>query len=648
MRTRIGTQSILGVGLVTAVTIGVMAFLFLRAQRSELVFELTRSADQLSETIKSSTHWDMLENRRDNMHRQIETIGRQKGIGRIRLFNKEGRVMFSSDAKEIGQALDKKAEACYACHVEGRPLEKLPIQARARTFEGPDGHRVLGIINPIQNEPSCSTAACHAHDEQQSVLGVLDVTVSMAEADRQMARAQALLAALALLAIVAISLLLWWLNRTLVLKPVRALLAGTRRVADGDLSTTIPVQANHELGDLAKAFNTMTHKLSETQRQLTQADKLASVGRLAAGVAHEINNPLTGVLTYASLLQKRAGDDEAMRADVDVIVRETKRCREIIRNLLDFARPVPPNRRPTDLNEVVRHAIAVVVNQLAMNKVDLALDLGESLPSVPADSNQIQQVMVNLLLNAADAIGEGGGRIRVLTRATALPVRGHAPIRGARCPAGCDLMDRDARIGGLPTIRAVRVYRGAESLVRIDPIYGRYSDAATEDFEEGTILSHACPSCRTSLDLPDEKCGACGATVFGVLVPDGGRVLWCARKGCHWTRWEKMDVIGEQPVAELAVEDTGRGISPEDLPHLFEPFFSTKGSRGTGLGLAVTWGIIEGHGGTIDVQSEPGKGSRFTIRLPLTPLPAGADGGSAGTGSRPVSTETQVAQEKKS
>jgi len=109
-----------------------------------------------------------------------------------------------------------------------------------------------------------------------------------------------------------------------------------------------------------------------------------------------------------------------------------------------------------------------------------------------------------------------------------------------------------------------------------------------------------------------------------------------------------MDAIGEQPIAELAVEDSGRGISPEDLTHLFEPFFSTKGSRGTGLGLAVTWGIIEGHGGTIDVQSEPGKGSRFTIRLPLAPLPAEADGATTGTGPRPVSTETQMAQEKKS
>jgi two-component system NtrC family sensor kinase len=335
----------------------------------------------------------------------------------------------------------------------------------------------------------------------------------MVQADRQIRSSRSVLLGLAVLAILASSLIIWWLNRSLVLRPVAALVEGTRRVAEGDLTTVIPVTANHELGDLAKAFNAMTQRVSETQRQLTQADKLASVGRLAAGIAHEINNPLTGVLTYASLLAKRYEGEGQTSADLEVIVRETKRCRQIIRELLDFARPTPPARKPTDINEVVRRALAVVANQLTESKVGLDLYLESDLPEANAQGNQIQQVLVNLLINAADAIGPEGGRIRVVT---------------------------------------------------------------------------------------------------GVA-----QVMPVGEEAIHWDS-------GARPMVEIRVEDTGCGIPAEALPHIYEPFFSSKGTKGTGLGLAVSWGIIESHEGTIGVQSEPGQGTRFTVRLPLAP---GAKGG---------------------
>ena len=619
MRTRIGTRLILGSGLVTAGVIGFMAVAIVRMHTAQLVSERTRSANQLSETIKGSTHFDMLENRRDNLHRQIQTIGnlKREGISRVRLFNKEGRIMFSSDSEEIGSSLDKRAEACYACHTEGRPLEKLDIQARARIFRGTDGTRVLGIINPIPNEPSCYTAECHAHSPQQSILGVLDVNVSMAEADQEIARSRWTLLALASLAVISSSLILWWLNRRMVLAPVSSLLAGTQRVARGDLSTTIPVTAQHELGDLARAFNAMTQRIAETQRQLTQADKLASVGRLAAGVAHEINNPLTGVLTYASLLAKRFEAEPSVKDDLDVIVRETKRCRGIVRELLDFARPTPPLRKSVDLNEIVQHSLAVVENQLSLNHVKLDLALGLDLPAAFADGNQIEQVIVNLLLNAADAIGAEGGQLRVQTRTVALPAWGHVPLRKADCPRGHDLLDRSVRIGGLPSVRLLAITKGREFLVHLDPLFGHFNHRFPQPMEEGEIATYACPECRRSLERVDAKCEVCGSPTFSALAGPDDPFTWCGRMGCHASHWASQEKAGERCLIELRVEDSGRGIQPEDLPHLFEPFFTTKGSRGTGLGLAVTWSIIEGHNGTIDVQSEPGRGTKFIVRLPL-------------------------------
>jgi two-component system NtrC family sensor kinase len=495
MRTRIGTRLILGAGLTTAVVIGGMAFTVIRSHTAQLLAERTRSADQLSETIKSATHYDMLENRRENLHRQIRSVGghQEQGIRKVRVFNKEGRIMFSSASEEIGTSLDIRGEACYACHAEGRPLEHLEIQARARAFRAPDGSRVLGLIAPIPNEPSCSTADCHAHSAKQSLLGVLDVNVSLAEVDREIAHSRIVILSSAALAIIAGSLMLWWLNRRLVVRPVAALVEGTRRVSQGDLDTVIPVSGRHELGQLAKAFNEMTKNLADTHRQLAQADKLASVGRLAAGIAHEINNPLTGVLSYASLLRKRMEHDVPACEDLDVIVRETVRCRGIIRGLLDFARPAAPARKPMDLNDVIRRSVSVVMTQLSLHHVNLSLGLAPDLPTVQADANQIEQVVVNLMLNAADAIGAEGGNIRATTRP------------------------------------------------------------------------------------------------------------------------------GPSSTIEFLLQDSGHGIPAEDLPRIFEPFFTTKGNHGTGLGLAVSWGIVEAHGGSLEAQSEVGQGTCFTLRLPIAP-----------------------------
>jgi two-component system, NtrC family, sensor kinase len=616
VHTRIGLQIVVAVGLVTAFGIALLATLTLRTQRREMIQQLTQSTDLLSETVKRSTQDYMLENRREHIRRQIEAIGREERIERVRVFNKQGTIVFSSDPTDVGRTLDKQAESCFACHAQGQPIEKPPVHKRARIFRAASGHRVLGIVNPIQNQPSCSSAACHAHAPEQTVLGVLDVTVSLDEVDRQIAASRNRIASLALGAVAVAGLLFWWLSRRLVSRPVEALTAGTRRVAAGDLTTTIPAVGHNELGELARAFNAMTARLSDAQRQITQADKLASVGRLAAGVAHEINNPLTGVLTYSSLLLDRAKDDAELRADLEVIVRETKRCREIVRGLLDFARQTPPRRQPTDLNDVARRAVAVVMNQLQLSHVALNLDLADDLPPVEADPSQMQQVFVNLLLNAADAIGERGGTIRLASRRTELKPRGHEPIRRAVCPNGCNLLDASTHVGGLAAIRVLREQGGKEWAFCLDPVYGRFNHSA-EPCDDGVVAPASCPRCKVSLLEPESACELCGAPTFAVRGPDDEAIRWCTRIGCHFTAWPAREQRGPLPVIEVSVADDGRGIAREDLAKLFEPFFTTKGVRGMGLGLAVTWGIVESHGGTVEVESEQGAGSRFSVRLPL-------------------------------
>lgn len=413
MRTRISHKLIAAVGGVATVIIGVFAYLILKSYDEHVISDIEEHAHQLSETVISSTRYDMLLNRRESLHQIINTIGRQEGIEKVRIFNKEGHIIFSTDTLDIGGFVDKQAEACYACHSADQPLESLPIENRTRIFEEADEERVLGIISPIYNEPGCSEGTCHAHSPDQKVLGVLDITMPLAEADAEQRANRRRLVILTILVIVVISAIIYWLAGRMVLRPVGRIFEATKKVASGDLSHSIPVEQSDEIGRLAESFNEMTKNLAEARSQLFQTDKLASVGRLAAGVAHEINNPLTGVLTYSSFLLNRAGDNPELRDDLEVIVRETKRCRNIVKGLLDFSRQSVPEKRLVQPNEIILRAADIVQNQLSIQRARFELSLHENLPQILADVNQLEQVLVNLFVNAGDAMDESGGVITV-------------------------------------------------------------------------------------------------------------------------------------------------------------------------------------------------------------------------------------------
>jgi two-component system NtrC family sensor kinase len=499
MRTKVSYKLIVAVGSVALIIIGFFSYGILSAHRQQLIGEVRRSAHQLSETVKSSTHYDMLLNQRESVYRIITTIGKQDGIKKVRIFNKDGAISFSTDPLDVGQMVDKRAEACYACHAVDQPLERLPIPERTRIFQLPGSGRVLGIISPIYNEPSCWQSSCHAHEPTKKVLGVLDISMSLDDVDRDIASSQKRLLLFGIVAIGAVSAMIYLLVNRIVLKPLNQIAAATRKVAAGDLQYKIALTKRDEIGILADSFNGMTQKLSEAQRQIYQSEKLAAVGQLAAGVAHEINNPLTGVLSYASFLLKRAEDRPDFKEDLEVIVRETKRCREIVKGLLDFARQLPPEKQACDITDIVERAVRIVQIQLAAHRVELQRSLRTDLPKIRVDANQLQQVLVNLLLNANAAIGDGGGTITLAT-------------------------DFAAREDGAPN---------------------------------------------------------------------------------------------QAQAIELRVSDTGCGISPANLQRIFDPFFSTKGAKGTGLGLAVAWGIVEKHNGHIAVESEVGKGTTFRVLLPI-------------------------------
>ncbi len=435
---------------VALITIGLFAWMDIRSNKLERLDLMIREASQFSDTVKRSIHYAMLQNRWEDAFQIMDTIGKQEGVSRVRVFTKEGTILFSTDRADIGRAVDKRGESCYACHAAERPLERLNLPDRARIFRDLGGQRLLGMITPLYNEPGCEKG-CHVHPESKRVLGVLDITLPLRRMDEEIAAATGRTAAAAAATIVLVALILTVIVRRGVVQPVRELVEGTKLVAHGDLMHRIPVRTEDEIGVLATSFNRMTETLAKTQgelnalvetleqrvvertrelqaaqQQLIQSEKLASLGKLSASIAHEINNPLSGILTYAKLISRKMranppGPEETLTVlqQLGLVERETQRCSTIVRNLLDFARQRTPSFQDVDLRAVLDEAISLIENRLLMQNVTVARDL-RPIPPVRADFGQLRQALVNILVNACDAMPDGG-TLRLVTREVSLP-----------------------------------------------------------------------------------------------------------------------------------------------------------------------------------------------------------------------------------
>jgi two-component system, NtrC family, sensor kinase len=523
---RLAAKLILSLTMIVVVAEGIFGFINLRSQERQLLDSMVVGADQLSRSITSATWHAMLADRRDAAYQTMQTIAAKQGIDRIRIFNKEGRVMFST-AKETQAQVDKRAEACFLCHAEAQPLVRVDVPSRARIFRAADGRHTLAMVTPIYNEPACSQAECHAHPVDRTVLGVLDVGLNLEGVDSDMTAIRRRMVAMLLVEISLIALLIAVFTRHFVGRPIAKLIEGTKAVSNMELDRPVEVNVGGELGELAGSFDAMrerlriavtdlnqltqsleakveerTEQLKVAQQKLLQADRLASLGQLAASVAHEVNNPLSGVLNLAVLMQRILKDDGVpherlpeFRRYLSQIVSETSRAGRIVSDLLSFSRRSRPQAETrADLNAVVRNTVAVVAHKLELANVHTVLDLDDRLAAARGDASQLQQVVMNLVINGAEAM-PGGGRLVIRTAA----------------------------------------------------------------------------------------------------APDGKVLI-------------------------LEVRDGGVGIPEEVRARIFDPFFTTKEEgKGVGLGLAVVYGIVQAHGGDIDVESAVGEGSTFRVTLPAAP-----------------------------
>ena len=428
--------SILVAGLAIFALLG---YLSIQLHRKNLEAAALLSAERQSDVLRRSASHYMLHNDRAGLYEMMANMADQPGMVRLRILNSEGVISFSTRPAEVGATVNKDAEACYGCHEQSKPLVRLARSDRFRIYRT-DGTRVLGVITPIENQPACSNAECHAHPASVQILGVLDTNLSLEKVDVSLAqerRTMLTYTGVALLLVVVLSGLFIWV---VVRNPLRELQKGTERLAKGELGFQIPVKSNDEIGDLAQSFNEMsgrlllaqaeitawartledrveenTRELKQAHQHMLQVEKMATIGKMAAVVAHEINNPLSGILTYSRVVKRwiqnnfsSAPREEEMVGSLDLVASESKRCGELVKNLLSFSRVTPMNLEWCELNQVIDRCVRLVQHKMDMATIQLNLSLGQDLPHVRCDPNQIEQVVLAMVINAIDAMPQGG------------------------------------------------------------------------------------------------------------------------------------------------------------------------------------------------------------------------------------------------
>jgi histidine kinase len=747
IRRSLSVKLSLAVALIFTGAVLTFTYYLVLLQERQAFERMVANASQFSSTVKRSAHYSMLLNQRDSLHKIIDAIGAQPGVENIRIFNKSGAIMFSSQKAEIGTHVDLQAEACYVCHRRDRPLERLSMTDRSRVYMGSSGHRVVGMINPVYNEPSCWEASCHFHPEKQKVLGVLDVGLSLQTLDEEIHATKnkiLLFAGLFLLGVPAImsACILHFVNR-----PLRHLVSATKQIASGDYDQEVVAITDDEIGDLAKLFDEMrrnirnqAHAIQKSKEEyqtlfqevpcqisvqdrefriiqanrvfmerfgaqlgeycyrackdldrkcadcpvdltfrdgqshsseqvvlskdgspvyilvstspivneegdvvaaiematnitevrlleqelkrseekyrtlfnsdpnpifvfhpttlaildaneraikhygyskeelpgitfldladpsewerlrkalareegiivkvkhlrrhgepivvtirfsrlrhmgqeavvattpditervkneelLIQAGKMATLGEMSTGVAHELNQPLSVIKTAASFLRKKTERSEVVPpATLLTLVQEmdnqVDRASNIITHLRQFGRKTDIRKVDVQINDCIEGTFTVLGRQLELHGVKVELELNDSLPPIKGDRNRLEQVFLNLIMNARDALDE-----------------------------------KEAQAGGGPTEKVLRIssYR------------------------------------------------------------EGNRVI-------------------------ATVADTGAGMSEGVKEKIFEPFYTTKPvGKGTGLGLSISFGIVRDYEGTIEVESKQGRGTTFKLSFP--------------------------------
>lgn len=491
---------------------------------------IRQSGNNIGSIVEGSLYHSMLENDRSALQSTLDVINTMSGIDDVNMYDYKDSLVYTSFSSETTSHSNPD---CLSCHENIKSMfprkEKsyriINVKSECSMNQNDNNHRHLLIRSPILNERSCFTSSCHAHKESDEVLGSLVIKLPLTDLDNAVKKSSAEFYILATFITLLLLSVLIFFTRRKIKDPLNDIIKASVAVANGNKNTRLEITPN-QLDDMrmvSRAFNHMldnlqsateelqnwsqqleykvqkkSEELGAAQNELIHIERIASLGKLSSSVAHEINNPLSGILVYTKLIYKQLSNPELYASRKESILRhlkliesETKRCGDIVKGLLDFSRKDQEDFESKHIHAILQETYDLMTHPITIANISFLRNFEAKSDVVYCSSNQIKQACVAILVNASEAVLENG-EIVILTR------------------------------------------------------------------------------------NPDPE------------------------------------------TIKIDISDNGIGIAPEDIPHIFEPFFSTKqDTSGIGLGLAIVHGIVKSHNGRIEVKSEVGKGTTISLIFPL-------------------------------
>ncbi|MGE5448063.1 MAG: ATP-binding protein, partial [Bacteroidales bacterium] len=491
---------------------------------------ISQNGNNIGFLVEGALYRSMLENDRTSLQSTLDIINQMSGIDDVNMYDNQNNLVYTSISTDT---INHSNPDCKSCHANFASMFSAKersyriIDADSECIMNPNhnGSRHLLIKSPILNDKSCYTSACHAHSPNEEVLGSLIIKMPLQGLDNALKKSTRDYTLLAALMTFILMLFLIFFTNKKIKKPLNAIIKASESVAGGDTSTRLEIKPN-QLSDMrmvSYAFNGMldnlqtanmelqnwsqqleykvqkkSEELGQAQNELINIERIASLGKLSLSVAHEINNPLSGILIYTKLIYKQLSNQEIdpakkepMLKHLRLIESETKRCGDIVKGLLDFSRKDQNGFEPKHLHEILHDTAELMSHPMKVANIHFITDFTAKADLINCSPNQVKQVCIAILVNASEAVRENG------------------------------------------------------------------------------------------------------EVIFRTLNPDNESI-------------------------RIEITDNGVGISPEDIPHIFEPFFSTKEKEsGIGLGLAIVHGIVQSHKGKTEVKSQLGKETTISITFPL-------------------------------
>ncbi len=529
-RSSIYSRVVYIISLSSVILFVVFGVIFRSVYEQNLNIVIRQSGNNIGSIVEGSLYHSMLENDKSTLQSTLDIINTMSGIDDVNMYDVRDSLVYSSFTSDTASHSNPN---CLSCHENIQSMfprkEKsyriFDVKSECSMNQNDNSHRHLLIRSPILNEKSCYTSSCHAHQESDEVLGFLIIKMPLDDLDNAVEKSSNKFYLLATITTLLLVLILILFTRKQIKNPLNDIIKASMAVANGNKSTRLEIKPN-QLDDMrmvSQAFNDMldnlqsateelqnwsqqleykvqkkSEELGAAQNELIHIERIASLGKLSSSVAHEINNPLSGILIYTKLIYKQLSNPDLYASKKDSILKhlklienETKRCGEIVKGLLDFSRKEQEDFESKHLHKILQETYDLMAHPIKIANISFLADFTAKSDLISCSPNQIKQACVAILVNASEAVPENG------------------------------------------------------------------------------------------------------EIVISTKNPDGDTI-------------------------KIEISDNGIGIPGDDIPHIFEPFFSTKhDTSGIGLGLAIVHGIVKSHNGKIEVKSELGKGTTISITLPL-------------------------------